>query len=192
MSFYVVVLSPRKEVKLKTIKKMNKPKVYLAKSNRANPNYVSKVRQEMEKYDIEIVEFTGGTYNSKDLVDCDQLVVVPEINKSGKFQPLGKGLYTQIFEFSKAKAEKWGTSFDFEYVFFLGDEEFNAYGIKLIKIEDTENYVQYANVETFEEGNNMFEIFEFELGFEKIAKGKIIIRDKKEVTPEESHTIIKL
>jgi hypothetical protein len=192
MNFYVVVLSPRKEVKFKTIKNMNKPKVYLAKSNRANPNYVSKVRQMMEEYDIEIVEFTGGTYNSKDLVECNQLVVIPEINKSGKVQPLGKGLYTQIFEFSKAKAEQWKTPFDFDYVLFLADEDFNAYGITLIEIKDTENYVDYASVTTYDEGDNMFMIFEDELNYVLKPKDLIVIHEKKEVDKDDIHNIIKL
>ena len=37
-------------------------KIYLAKSNRANPDDVAKVRRELNKHDIEIVEYTGGGY----------------------------------------------------------------------------------------------------------------------------------
>jgi hypothetical protein len=168
---------------------MSKPKVYLAKSNRANPNYVSKVRQKLQEYDIEIVEFTGGKYDVEDLLRCDQLVVIPEIDKQGKVKPLGKGLYTQIFEFSKEKS-CFGY-FSFDYVFFLADENFNFYEIEKIEIEDLDNYVEHAKV-TLGDDDNMFVIFEEDLDFVKITNDKIIINTNKEITPEESHTIIKL
>ena len=77
---------------------MSKAKVYLAKSNKSNPNVVSRVRQTLSDYDVEIVEFTGGSYSHKPMVDCDFLVVVPELSESWCEDGVivGKGLYEQL------------------------------------------------------------------------------------------------
>lgn len=56
---------------------MKKMKVYLAKSNKANPDVVARVRQTLSNYNLEIVEFKGGTYSHKQLLECDQMVIVP-------------------------------------------------------------------------------------------------------------------
>lgn len=101
-----------------------KTKVYLAKSNRSNPTQVSRVRAELEKYNLEIVEYTGGSYSNKPLLNSDYLVVIPDLSaydfdyhvnneyKDGydeaeNFVMLGKGLYNQISEFrAKNKVKK--------------------------------------------------------------------------------------
>lgn len=85
---------------------MRIPKVYLAKSNRANPDLVSKVRQTLSLFNLEIVEFTGGEYSHKELLKCEYLVIVPDLNNAtynnhGDIKiGVGKGLYEQftIFE----------------------------------------------------------------------------------------------
>ena len=61
---------------------MSKTKVYLAKSNKANPNVVSMVRQLLSNYDVSVVEYTGGSYTDKPMLDCDFLVVIPEFPSS--------------------------------------------------------------------------------------------------------------
>jgi hypothetical protein len=72
-------------------------KVYLAKSNRANPSDLITVRGELKKLEgIEIVEYSGGTYSHDSLSVCDYLVIVPQSNESPII--LGKGLYEQIVE----------------------------------------------------------------------------------------------
>lgn len=87
--------------KLDKSKKMKR--VYLAKSNRANPNLVSAVRQTLSKFNVQIVEFTGGTYSHDLLETCDELYVIPDLNDSFDDEycgywsvPIGKGLYEQI------------------------------------------------------------------------------------------------
>lgn len=78
-------------------------RVYLAKSNRANPNLVSAVRQTLSKFDIELVEFTGGTYSHDLLLSCDEMIAIPDLTTLktcdiSKFTTiaLGKGLWEQI------------------------------------------------------------------------------------------------
>lgn len=101
-----------------------KTKVYLAKSNRSNPTHVSRVRAELEKYNLEIVEYSGGSYSNKPLLNSDYLVVIPDLSnydfdyhinneykndydESENFIILGKGLYNQISEFrAKNKVKK--------------------------------------------------------------------------------------
>lgn len=81
-----------------------KTKIYLAKSNRSNPDDVSRVRQVLFKYkdDFEVVEYNGGGYTHKDLLKCDILLIVPDLSsfKEGdNYVELGKGLHEQISAF---------------------------------------------------------------------------------------------
>lgn len=77
-------------------------KVYLAKSNKANPDVVARVRQTLSNYNLEIVEFKGGTYSHKPLLECDQMVIVPaEFDVCEDYTTIGKGLYEQIEAFSR-------------------------------------------------------------------------------------------
>jgi hypothetical protein len=76
---------------------MTKPKVYLAKSNKANPNLVSRVRQDLSNFNIDVIEYTGGTYTHKPLLECNLLIVVPDLSdKTNNSIIIGKGLYEQI------------------------------------------------------------------------------------------------
>ncbi len=80
-------------------------KFYLAKSNKANPDDVMRVRQLLSKYDINVVEYTGGAYSHKPLKECNYLVIVPDMNNVktesfGSYVKLGKGLHDQIIYFT--------------------------------------------------------------------------------------------
>ena len=80
-------------------------KFYLAKSNKANPDDVMRVRQLLSKYDINVVEYTGGAYSHKPLKECNYLVIVPDMNNVktesfGSYVKLGKGLHDQIIYFN--------------------------------------------------------------------------------------------
>ena len=95
-------------------------KVYLAKSNRANPNKVSKIREHLKKFGFTVVEFKLSAYSNKPLLECDYLVVVPESkgNDDLEFEimkemdidtyvsPLGRGLYEQISDFIRVKSKE--------------------------------------------------------------------------------------
>lgn len=81
-----------------------KLKVYLAKSNRSNPDDVFAVRSVLSKYNVEVIEFSGGKYSHSDLCECDMLVVVPDLTDISVLDnmefPLGKGLHEQIEAFT--------------------------------------------------------------------------------------------
>ena len=74
-------------------------KIYLAKSNRCNPDTLFKVREELKKYDCIVMEYNGGAYTDVDMLSCDMLLILTE-----KFNHdvtiVGKGLYNQIVTFN--------------------------------------------------------------------------------------------
>lgn len=80
-------------------------KIYLAKSNRANPNIVSEVREILKQMpNVEIVEYVGGKYSNQPLIESDYLIIVPEtVSDINEAIPtsinIGKGLNSQIVEF---------------------------------------------------------------------------------------------
>jgi len=84
-------------------------KVYLAKSNRSNPDDVQKVRGVLNDNNCEIVEFKGGSFSHKAMLECDMLVVVPDLNEYIKDDggcdtvAVGKGLYEQVQVFKQEK-----------------------------------------------------------------------------------------
>lgn len=98
--------------------------LYLAKSNRADPEVVQRVREVLQRaFPSETIlsyNPASGPYSNEDLLKCDILVVVPENassqgcnespfsfyqhynrDREGYGINLGKGLYNQITEFSK-------------------------------------------------------------------------------------------
>lgn len=77
-------------------------RIYLAKSNRADPTRVAEVRSVLKQFECEVVEYTGGQYTNAPLLSCDMLLVVLEDNKRGI---IGKGLASQIHDFSPKKRE---------------------------------------------------------------------------------------
>ena len=74
-------------------------KVYLAKSNQSNPDDVQKVRKILNDSNCEIVEYTGGSFSHKPMLNCDMLVVIPDLNSFDDDNIIGKGLYGQIEAF---------------------------------------------------------------------------------------------
>lgn len=138
-----------------------KTKVYLAKSNRSNPTHVSRVRAELEKYDVEIVEYTGGKYSNKPLLKCDYLVVIPDLstydfNFHLKHENeywyeeddicLGKGLYNQITEFT----EKQGDDKSVMIIKYVDDVDIFYSYVKGINLSDIDDYINYGRL-TFQE-----------------------------------------
>lgn len=123
---------------------MKQPKVYLAKSNRANPDVVSRVRQALSKFPIQIVEYTGGQFSHTPMMECEQLVVVPDLDDEEIV--IGKGLYEQINKFGRNKG--------YEYVFVINDEEDLTYKeLEQIDIIDYEDYIAHAIIQ-FRRGND--------------------------------------
>jgi hypothetical protein len=77
-------------------------RVYIAKSNKANPEYLLKVRDFLSKFkSVQILEYQGGSYDNTDLISSDILIVIPDLSEGIKDKRvvLGKGLYMQIDDF---------------------------------------------------------------------------------------------
>ena len=113
------------------------PRIYLAKSNKANPDLVSKVRQNLSQFEVEIVEFTGGTYTHKPLLGCDLLIVVPDLTNNGII--VGKGLYEQIDAFGNAKDVE-----DILIVTKLVNNEIFIDMIEDMYVDDSRDYINYG------------------------------------------------
>jgi hypothetical protein len=134
---------------------MSKAKVYLAKSNKSNPNVVSRVRQTLSDYDVEIVEFTGGSYSHRPMVDCDFLVVVPELCESW-FEDgviVGKGLYEQLIA--------WEDNNDSTNVLFIVDFVLNHLSVSKIydvDIVNHTNYIEYGLVEFTSQSEHFIDV----------------------------------
>ena len=123
---------------------MSLPKVYLAKSNRANPDVVSRVRQALSKFPIQIVEYTGGQFSHAPMMECEQLVVVPDLEDEEIV--IGKGLHEQINKFCRDKGD--------EYVFVITEEDLTVKEVVEIDIIDSDDYVAFAVIE-FRRGNGI-------------------------------------
>jgi hypothetical protein len=119
-------------------------KVYLAKSNRANPDLVSSVRQTLSKYDIEVVEFKGGTYTHKELLACDLMVIVPATDTIWREEGiiLGKGLYEQLSAFERNS--------DIGNVMMVCDERLTVGEIESYFVENSDDYIDYGLIDFYD------------------------------------------
>lgn len=140
-------------------------RVYLAKSNKANPNLVSAVRQTLAKFEIEVVEFTGGRYSHDLLLGCKTLIVIPDLsnvtlrydeghgiyNKNDNISetwsvPIGKGLYEQISAFDNQNKDIiMVTGFDGELGIsgvYYDSHWSDHYQLRVV---DEEDYVKFAD-----------------------------------------------
>lgn len=121
------------------------PKVYLAKSNRADPNEVSAIRELLKTFKVEIVEYCGGPYSHNQLLECDSLVVVPDSSMYDcmeHFVEVGKGLHNQIDIFlSTVQADN---------IFVVHNSQEHwmipVSTVLDLEIEDEDNFVRYANL----------------------------------------------
>lgn len=125
-----------------------KTKIYLAKSNRANPDDVSRVRSLLQKYpnDIEVVEFKGGSYSHKDLKACDVLIVVPDLSEfcaeDEDFIPIGKGLHEQIEAFQRVNQN----GADLLIVFETDEDYVSITRLRELDLADCDDYINYSTM----------------------------------------------
>ena len=95
-------------------------KVYLSRSNAANPAVFSLVQQVIENLGHEIVTFNGEKYSKEPLLACDALVVVPSADMLPGIMPnryktvltdnqphVGKGQFEQCRDFALKHAEEY-------------------------------------------------------------------------------------
>lgn len=120
-------------------------KIYLAKSNKANPNIVMDVREKLSKYNLDVVEYSGGGYTHKDLKTCDYLIVIPDMknvtlynaNKSSVL--IGNGLLEQIDVFSGQNSSQIGVILDSYLTIGLCNET---------TVIDSTDYINYGKLFT--------------------------------------------
>lgn len=119
-------------------------KIYLAKSNRSNPDDVSRVRQVLSEYkDIEVVEFKGGAYSHKDLLSCELLLIIPnllEINEDEDCIPLGKGLHEQIVAFTS----KGNSKSNIHIVYEVSNASIMLTQFQELDLSDDADYINYS------------------------------------------------
>lgn len=136
-----------------------KTKVYLAKSNRANPNHVIGVRTLLKGFDIEIVEFTGGKYSHERLLDCEMLIVIPELEAKDsddyEWVPLGKGLHEQILIFGNNN-----NNCDTLILNSYGDNNMCVTTLDDFEVTDREDYVNYSVALLNEDNTNLSDVLE--------------------------------
>lgn len=72
--------------------------VYLAKSNKANPDVVGFIRKMLTEAGFKVNEYQGGTYCNDDCDDSDFFICIPSADTKvfGDKITLGKGLYEQV------------------------------------------------------------------------------------------------
>ena len=78
---------------------MDDYRIYLSKSNRANPDYVMVVREYLNELGYKVIEHEGGAYNEDFLYTCKKMVMVgmhsPTHMNKGEVL-IGKGQYHQL------------------------------------------------------------------------------------------------
>jgi hypothetical protein len=148
---------------------MSKAKVYLAKSNQANPNVVSDVRQTLSDYDVDIVEYTGGAFSHKAMLDCDFLVVVPVLCESWSEDgvTVGKGLYEQLTVWEDNKTS--------DGVSIILDEDLLVGEIHDINVIDSTDYIEYGIIEFNPRNADDFEDVLSDFGLIKKAKSSTYV-----------------
>lgn len=120
-------------------------KVYLAKSNRVNPENTMRVREILKAHKCEIKEFAGGTYSNKDVIESDILLVIPESVTGPTEAIIGRGLYGQIEDFAMTNGIK-----NAYIVFNLLSNDFQVCEVvrieKLEKAGTKEQWINYGKV----------------------------------------------
>ena len=122
-------------------------KVYFAKSNKANPDHIILVREILASFDVEVVEYKGGAYSHRPLLECDMLVVLPDLTENEDYESevyLGKGLHDQIQAFKSTSSNKCDL-FVINYVH-EGSKEIGYGDIDEIDCADPDDYVNYSVV----------------------------------------------
>ena len=75
-------------------------KVYFSKSNSVPKETVDKIRRYILKFDLELKEFSGGTYSNSAMDDCEFLIVLPpplpkKGSGSSNVANVGRGIFQQ-------------------------------------------------------------------------------------------------
>lgn len=118
-------------------------KVFLSVSRQANPAWIEKVVNYLQKYmpDVEIVRYAGGSYSSKPMLDCDTVVMIPPAQKDlTNYCYMGKGQTTEIQEMNKVNRVKD------VYVMRDSGETIWCKQIQTVEVMDIDWTSQYATI----------------------------------------------
>lgn len=136
-----------------------KSKIYFAKSNRANPNTVMKVRELLESHDVEVVEYRGGAFSHGPMLECDYLVILPEHDDCSYADdelPLGRGLHEQI--------HSWRHEKHTSDMFIVNTKNLDVSELEDIEVADYDDYVNYSVALLGEDLGTLSQILENRLG----------------------------
>lgn len=131
-------------------------RIYIAKSNKANPDYLIKVRDFLSKFkSVQILEYKGGSYDNTDLISADLLIVIPDLSEGIEDNRvvLGKGLYMQIDDFFSNQSIDGifivtgvDSSGNLKYSYIDEVNEDGDYDDDFMEVLDNCNYIKYGTV----------------------------------------------
>lgn len=143
-----------------------KNKIYFSKSNAVPKETVDKIRRYILRFDVDLKEFSGGTYSNSAMDDCEFLIVLPPSlpkKKPGvsEVASVGRGIFqqTQYFYNRKGKINNillitaYGLcdNKDIAYVEFSTPDYWN--------ITNETNYVNYGDIHLQRRNSSMIEHF---------------------------------
>lgn len=150
-------------------------KVYLAKSNRANPDVIMTARNILSRFNVEVVEHKGGAYSHKPLLECDLLIVIPELSddnyENEEYVAVGKGLFEQIQAFKRNGSYNKSDTLIVNY-YHEASKSLGLGSLKDMEPTDPDDYVNYAELlfDSSENLGNLEQVLENRLGFKKSSK----------------------
>lgn len=121
-------------------------KIYLAKSNKANPYDLMLLKGFLAKKQLEVVEYTGGVFSMKPMDECEFMVVVPDFSnlkvEDGTVRwdepiTIGKGLYGSIQYFSSLKRRN-------KILIYVGNNHMGK--LNLLGDANEEDYINYSTM----------------------------------------------
>lgn len=118
-------------------------KIYFAKSNKSNPDDVLRIRKLLSSYDVEVVEYSGGSYSNKPLSECAYLIVLPDLTTiEDEYINLGKGLHQQIEYFSN----RLSVTENNRIVIIKNTDSGDIIcdGLDYLDVVDTDDYINYS------------------------------------------------
>ncbi len=132
-------------------------KVYLSKSNLANPNVVSKLRQLLIDNDFGVKEWTGGAYNIKELLNG--VVIMFQVTHPDGYEGL-----PNVAIYGRGITSEWKAMVDQGKPVFVynGEDFYQVVNSKLLNINDYKE--KWAKMElkptklSIEEIKNIFQL----------------------------------
>jgi hypothetical protein len=132
------------------------------------------VRDLLNRYDVEVVEFKGGSYSHKPLLKCDMLVVVPEFDEDNEddnqeWIDIGKGLHEQIMVFKNQSTVDHKCDLMIVNQFDSRTKELGLGCFKDIDLADPDDYINYSCIlfDSKVELGSLDQILENRFGFPK-------------------------